>query len=136
MAVTHAAKEAVWLRCLKGELLTPTVNLTIIYCDNQVALKLATDNNYQARTKHIDICFYFICQVISAGELSLIYCPTDDMTANILTKALPAWKVTRHITRLGIHQGPTVLVGECWGNQIVHEEELAAKNGMQCALGP
>ena len=46
MAVTHAAKEAAWLCHLKEELLTPISSPTIIYCDNQAALKLATDDNY------------------------------------------------------------------------------------------
>jgi hypothetical protein len=136
VAATHAAKEAAWLRRLKGELLTSIVNSTIIYCDNQATLKLATDDNYQARTKHINIRFHFIQQVISAGELSLIYCPTNNMTADILTKALPAWKITWHVTRLGIHQGQTALVGECWGNRIGHEEGLTAENGVQHVLGP
>jgi Reverse transcriptase (RNA-dependent DNA polymerase) len=113
VAATHAAKEAVWLRRLKGELLTPIINSTIIYCDNQAAQKLATDDNYRARTKHIDIRYHFIRQVINTGELSITYCPTDDMTADILTKALPAWKVTRHVAGLGLQQGPTPLAGEC-----------------------
>jgi hypothetical protein len=46
VAATHAVKEAVWLRRLKGELLSPLVNPTMIYCDNQAALKLTTDDNY------------------------------------------------------------------------------------------
>jgi hypothetical protein len=93
VAVTHAAKEAVWLCHLKGELLSPLVNPTIIYCDNQAALKLATDDNYQARMKHINIHYHYIQQVISMGEITITYCPTDNMTANILTKVLLAWKV-------------------------------------------
>jgi hypothetical protein len=131
VAATHAAKEAVWLRRLKGELLSPLVNPTMIYCDNQAALKLATDDNYRARTKHIDICYHYIRQVISAGEIAITYCPTDDMTADILTKALPAWKVTQHVAGLGIHQGPTALAGECCETSIWDGGRLAAENGLQ-----
>jgi hypothetical protein len=88
MVVTHAVKEAVWLCRLKGELLSPLINPTMIYCDNQAALKLATDDNYRARMKHIDICYHYIRQVISAGEIAITYCPTDDRTADILMKVL------------------------------------------------
>jgi hypothetical protein len=136
MVATHAAKEAVWLRRLKGELLTPISSPTIIYCDNQAALKLATDDNYQARTKHIDIYYHFIRQVVSVGEIAVIYCPTDDMTANVLMKALPAWKVARHIARLGIYQGQMALAGECCGIQIREKARLTAENGVQHARRP
>ena len=64
------------------------------------------------------------------------YCPTDDMTADVLTKALPAWKVARHVARLRIHQGQTALVGECCGIQIREEARLTAKNGVQHARRP
>jgi hypothetical protein len=136
VAATHAAKEAAWLRRLKGELLTPISSPTIIYCDNQAALKLATDDNYRARTKHIDIRYHFIRQVVSAGEIVVVYCPTDDMTADVLTKALPAWKVARHVAGLGIHQGQTALAGECCGIQIREEARLTAENGVQHARRP
>jgi hypothetical protein len=102
VVVTHATKETAWLHHLKRELLTPFINPTMIYCDNQAALKLATDDNYQARTKHIDIHYHYIWQIINAGEISVTYCPIDDMTANILMKLLLAWKITHHVTGLEI----------------------------------
>jgi len=104
VAATHAAKECIWLRRLTGELFPSLHAQTTLFCDNQVALKLATDDNYHARMKHINICFHFIRQVISSGAINMVYCPTDDMTADILTKALPCWKVMCHSLGLGLHQ--------------------------------
>jgi hypothetical protein len=46
VVVTYAAKEAAWLHYLKGELLSPILSPTMIYCDNQAALKLTIDDNY------------------------------------------------------------------------------------------
>ena len=63
-----------------------------------------TDNNYHMCTKHIDIHFHFIRQTVEDGSINLIYCPTDDMTANILTKALPRWKVATHALGLGLRR--------------------------------
>ena len=34
----------------------------------------------------------------------MVYCPTDDMMANVLTKVLPHWKVMCHSLGLGLHQ--------------------------------
>ena len=103
VAATHAAKEAIWLCKLIGELF-PSILLPItLYCDNQPTLKLAQDDNFRARTKHIDLRYHFIRQVVAKGVLCLVYCPTEDMAADMLTKALPKWKVKAHITTLGLH---------------------------------
>ncbi len=102
VATTHAAKEAIWLHKLIFQLFPNLNTPTTLYCDNQAALRLVTDDNYHARTKHIDLRYHFIRQVTASGALHLVYCPTDDMTADILTKALPKWKATYHVTSLGL----------------------------------
>ena len=73
--------------------------------DNQLqaAIKLAIDDNYHARTKHIDIRYHFIRQVVTDGTITLIYCSTDDMAADFLTKVLPKWKVSTHACTLYLH---------------------------------
>src|SRR6266850_662180 len=98
----HAAKEGIWLRRLTGEILTSKLESMMLYCDNQAALKLTQDDNYHVHTKHIDIHYHFIRNVVEWGLIDLQYCPVDDMTADILTKALPHWKVTQHMLRLGL----------------------------------
>jgi len=88
---------------LIGELF-PSILLPItLYCDNQPALKLAQDDNFHTRTKHIDLHYHFIQQVVAKGVLCLVYCLTEDMVADMLTKALPKWKVKAYITTLGLH---------------------------------
>jgi hypothetical protein len=66
----------------------------------------------------------------------IVYCPTDDMIADVLMKALPTWKVVCHVAGLGIHQGQTALAGECCGIQIREEARLTAENGVQHARRP
>jgi hypothetical protein len=102
VAVTHAAKEAIWLRRLIGDLHIPTAIATTLFCDNQAALHLAKTDNYHARTKHIDTRYHFVCDIEKHGKISLAFCPTDDMTADILTKALPSWKIMQHGQALGL----------------------------------
>ncbi len=102
MAATHAAKEAIWLCHLIGTLSISTSKATTLFYDNQAALHLAKMDNYHARTKHIDTQYHFVRDVKAHREISLAYCPTDDMTADILTKALPGWKVAHHGHALGL----------------------------------
>jgi hypothetical protein len=99
----HAAKEALWLCRLLFELFPSLEAPILLFCDNQATLQLIEDDNYRAWTKHIDKQYHFICEVAQNGVLQLIYCPTDDMVADILTKALPKWKATFHTSTLGLH---------------------------------
>jgi hypothetical protein len=108
----HTAKEAIWLRHLIRELFPNSLTPTTLFCNNQAMLKLAIDNNYHVQTKHINIRYHFIRQVIKSNDITIIYCPTNDMTADILTKALPSWKVTHHTMGLGLQCAIFVLVGE------------------------
>jgi Reverse transcriptase (RNA-dependent DNA polymerase) len=111
VAATHAAKEGIWLRRLIGELFGTFSEPTIMHCDNQAALTLATTDNFHARTKHIDIRYHFIRHTVNSGAIKLVYCPTDDMVADILTKALPAWKVKGHSAALGLRGSGEIRAG-------------------------
>jgi hypothetical protein len=90
IATTHATKEGIWLRCLISEVFCPLVNPTTLYCDNQLAITLAKDGHFHARTKHIDIRYHFIRYMVEDGSIELIYCSTEEMATDILTKPLPA----------------------------------------------
>ena len=102
VAVTHASKEAIWLHRLIGDLLPEFNSSTTLLCDNQSAVQLTHSDNYHARTKHIDIPYHFICDIIEHGEIKLVYCLTNDMTTDILTKALLRFKVFKHAHCLGL----------------------------------
>jgi len=93
VATTHAAKEALWLRSLIGEIFGKFSGPMTLHGDNQGAIALTRDHQYHARTKHIDICFHLIRWIVAEGKLKLVYCPTEDMIADTLTKALPSTKV-------------------------------------------
>ena len=52
--------------------------------------------------KHIDIHFYFIRYIIEGGSIHLVYCLTNDMTADTLIKALPLTKAKHFASQLGL----------------------------------
>lgn len=63
---------------------------------------LTKDHQYHARTKHIDIQYHFIRWVIEEGSIRLVYCPTADVVADTLTKALPSVKVKHFAAEMGL----------------------------------
>ena len=73
---------------------------TTLFSDNQSAIALTKDHQYHPGTKHIDIRFHFIHWIIENGSIHLIYCPTEDMLADTLTKALPSPKVKHFAVEL------------------------------------
>src|ERR1700677_2775435 len=55
IALTHAAKEAIWVQQFLGDVLFPPYLRTTILGDNQGALALAVNPAFHARTKHIRV---------------------------------------------------------------------------------
>jgi hypothetical protein len=86
-------KEGLWLKSLLSELFGTFPNPITLFSDNQAAIALMRDHQYHVCMKHIDVHYHWICWVVEEGTLRLVYCPTDDMVANVLTKALPSPKV-------------------------------------------
>ena len=60
IAATHAAKEAMWIQTFLTEVARPLTQPTTLYCDNQSAISISKNDQYHARTKHINICYHFI----------------------------------------------------------------------------
>jgi hypothetical protein len=89
IALTSAAREVLYLQLLIGELYEPVNLPTPLYCDNQAAIALATNNKFQSQTKHIDLHYHFIRAHVRNGIFDLQYTPTDENIADAFTKALP-----------------------------------------------
>lgn len=104
IALTEASKEVVYLRNFLKEIdvLTQNSNPTDIYNDNQGAQKLIVNPIYHSRTKHIDIRYHFIRNIYDQGELNVLYCPTEEMSADILTKPLSGPKHRKFSREMGL----------------------------------
>jgi hypothetical protein len=92
IALSAASREAIWLRRLLGELGQHQEGATTIYEDNQATIMLSTNAKTGKRTKHIDVRYHFVRETISKGDVELVYCPSEEMVADMLTKALPVVK--------------------------------------------
>ena len=84
--------------------ISPDLDKTIpLHHNNNAAITLVYSDNYHACMKHMSIHYNFIHEAITKLALSLHHRPTEDMTADILTKPLPSWKTSIHAAGLGLH---------------------------------
>jgi hypothetical protein len=89
MALKEAIKEFVWLPSLfEGIGSLKTCNSKILLTDNQSAIDLSKNPEYHARSKHIDIQYHYVREIVHSGQVILKYVPTKDNIADLLTKAL------------------------------------------------
>nr|AAC62132.1 copia-like retroelement pol polyprotein [Arabidopsis thaliana] len=103
MALTDGAKEAIWLKGHVSELgfVQKTVN---IHCDSQSAIALAKNAVYHERTKHIDVKYHFIRDLVNNGEVQVLKIDTEDNPADIFTKVLPVSKFQDALELLRVSQ--------------------------------
>jgi hypothetical protein len=99
---THAAKEALWISMFRSEVFGISQTLITLHTNNQGAIALAKDNCFHARTKHIDIQYHFIRELIEQKKVKIIYIPSADNISDILTKALPSPQFKHLASQLGL----------------------------------
>jgi hypothetical protein len=70
------------------------VNDNILLQDNKSAILLESNGKASSskRTKHIKIRYFFITDRVSKGDLSIEWCPTDEMVGDFMTKPLQGAK--------------------------------------------
>jgi Reverse transcriptase (RNA-dependent DNA polymerase) len=63
---------------------------TRLYQDNQSAILLEKNGRASSskRTRHLDIRYFFITDRVAKKELTIEYCPTEEMVADFFTKPL------------------------------------------------
>ncbi len=92
MVVTHTMKETLWFWTFNINLKETWTNSTIIYCENQSAIALTLNLKYHARTKHIEIYYYFVREKVASKDVMLQYYQIEEMIVAVFTKRLPKEK--------------------------------------------
>eukprot|EP00253_Pinus_taeda_P033555 PITA_33555 len=87
MAATHASKEAVWLQrlCSSMGLVHGAIRID---CDSQSAFFLAKNPAYHSKTKHIDVQYHFVRDMIEDKKVLLVKVDTLKNTTDALTKSV------------------------------------------------
>ena len=111
-ALSEVVKEALWLRNLLIELGFRIGKPFEIKQDNQSTIAIAMNPVSHSKVKHIDIRHHFLRHHVRNGDVELAYCPTENMIADVLTKALPPKQHWKLITMMGMRRFTDVASGK------------------------
>ena len=88
MAATEAAKQAIWLQELLGEILEKESKKVVIRLDNKSAIALTKNPVFHGRSKHIHKRYHFIRECVDNNQVEVEHIAGNLQKADILTKAL------------------------------------------------
>ena len=86
--MTEAGQELLWLRNMMESFGLKDLNPTILQSDNMGAIHLTSKSVFHGRTKHVEIQYHWIREIVDQGKVVIKHCPTADMVADLLTKPL------------------------------------------------
>ncbi|GJU23583.1 retrotransposon protein, putative, ty1-copia subclass [Tanacetum coccineum] len=100
----EAMKEAIWLRGLLEEL-GVELNIEALNCDNQGMIHLSLNHVFHERTKHINVRYHFIKEVLEAKTVKVLKIGTEHNDADSLTKVVPGIKLQHCLELLNVGVG-------------------------------
>lgn len=101
MSLSDTSRQLVWIESLFYEIGMYLRNIQL-GVDNQGAIFLASNPAQEHRSKHIDIRYHYVRNCVEEGKVELIYIPTDEQLADILTKKLSFDKFTQLRSKIGL----------------------------------
>ena len=86
VAAASCACQCLWLRGVLEKLGHREKKSTTIQCDNSSTTKLSKNSVFHGRSKHIDIRFHFLRDLVKDEVVELSYCNSLEQVANIMLK--------------------------------------------------
>jgi transposase InsO family protein len=101
MALSDCSRQAVWIQNIFTELGLQT-RPTQICADNEGGIFIASNPVQERRTKHIDVRFHYVRDLIEQKRIDVVWVPTDDNPADMFTKNLGHIKFEKFRGMLGL----------------------------------
>ena len=93
-----------WLRKLLTGLFDVELETTCVFCDNQSCVKLSENPMFNDKSKHIEITYHYIKDMVQRGAVRLQYVTIDEQITDVLTKPLSRVKFEYFKDKLGVVQ--------------------------------
>jgi hypothetical protein len=88
-----------WARQLLSDIGLPQINPTVLFEDNQGCIAMSNNDTSGRNTKHIDIQYNYMREMVHKKSVELAYCHTTNMIGDIMTKCLARPLFERHLSK-------------------------------------
>ena len=118
-SLAHTAAELTWICKIFRDVALPLTTIPTLWCDNVSAISLASNPVFHARTKHVEIDYHYIRELVLAKLLQVQYLNTQYQVADIHTKSLSKVRFQYLHSKLCLGPPPFSLRG-CKESHIAH----------------
>ena len=101
MALSDCSRQAVWIQNIFSELGLPKKPTTIC-ADNEGGIFIASNPVQERHTKHIDVRYHYVRDLLEQKRIDTIWVPTNDNPADMFTKNLGHIKFEKFRSMLGL----------------------------------
>ena len=91
ISLSLAAKQQIWLQLALKELGFSSIPAALS-TDGNGAVDLTQNPRISDRSKHIDVAYHHIRNLVESGKLVILHVPGSENLADICTKAMPGPK--------------------------------------------
>jgi 3-hydroxyisobutyrate dehydrogenase-like beta-hydroxyacid dehydrogenase len=77
----------------------PIDGVTYMYCDNMSVVNNTTSPESVLKKKSNSIAYHAVREAVAMCEIIIAYIPTDDIVADLMTKALPGGERRDHLVQ-------------------------------------
>ncbi|GLB39311.1 putative reverse transcriptase (RNA-dependent DNA polymerase) [Lyophyllum shimeji] len=89
VAGVTAGRGMAWIRNLVDEIGYAAPTPSKLFTDNMSAMQVSKNPEHHGRMKHLDLCWYWLREQVGKKKIAPLHLPTEEMPADLLTKALP-----------------------------------------------
>ena len=102
VACYEASNHGIWLRnFVTGLRIVEGIERPLkLYCDNKSAIMYSNNNRSSTKSKHIDIKFLVVKEIVQSGKIYIEHLGTNSMIADPLTKGLPPKVFQEHTSHM------------------------------------
>jgi len=105
-SIANTAAKLLWIQSLLRDLRLKLYSPPKLWCDNIGATYLLVNPVFHARIKHVEIDFHFDRESVAAKSLEILFIPSSDQLADVLTKPLVSKRFHLLCFKLNVRSPP------------------------------